>query len=134
MLTIDQAHQFAADGQRALRASAHRTHPIHRIQPTRPHPVRRLLEWLDRTTPAEGAVRRIPSAGTPTPSSTRRTVLSAWCPAHEARVLVTPSQIHAIEATAGTMVVRFRCTCGAVGSEPIARRRRAGDRTQVATP
>lgn len=60
-------------------------------------------------------------------------MLSAWCPAHAARVLVTPSQICAVEAIDGAMVVRFRCACGAVGLETIARRR-TRDRAQVATP
>lgn len=60
-------------------------------------------------------------------------MLSAWCPAHESPVLVTPSQISAIDTVDGAMVVRFRCVCGATGAETItvrSRRRRA----QVATP
>jgi len=54
MLSLDLARQLAADRTQALHASAGRAPGTHRRRRARPHPLRRLLAWLDRVAPAEG--------------------------------------------------------------------------------
>ncbi len=61
MLTLDTARQLVADRRELLRATPrrHARRPTprapHRLHTPRLRPVRRLLDWLDRTTPAAGA-------------------------------------------------------------------------------
>jgi hypothetical protein len=52
-------------------------------------------------------------------------MFDAWCDGHDARVLVTPGQIRAIDNHDDGIVVTFRCTCGHHGTWHTGRRQSA---------
>lgn len=50
------------------------------------------------------------------------TVFDVYCPTHDSRMLLGPRSIVQLDNTSDGIVIGWRCSCGAIGTELLGRR------------